>query len=101
MKNIIYKIPLFIGIINLFGYSMYHIHDILKDVLLKEIIFKICFIFQPSYMVLGSGFVSSFGIVLSIILILRKKTSIRLLIISVAINVLYIILNIYWILYSA
>lgn len=101
MKNIIFKVPIVLSLINMFGYFVYHINNYFKDGLFKDILNTVCYIFHPNYMVLFSGFVSIIAIIITVTFIFKKAISFTNGVVSIGLNLAYIILYIHWFIFSA
>ncbi|KNY26498.1 hypothetical protein Bccel_1763 [Pseudobacteroides cellulosolvens ATCC 35603 = DSM 2933] len=101
MKNIIFKIPIILSLINLFGYLMYQLHDYLMDGMIKDIINIVCYIFHPTYMILFSGLISAIAITMSVFFIYRKAISLTNNVVPIVLNLAYIILYVHWFIFSA
>ncbi len=101
MKNIIYKVPIILSLINLFGYLMYHLYDYFMVGVIKDFLNIVCYIFHPTYMILFSGLVSVIAIIITITFISMKAISVINIIVSIVLNLAYAILYIHWFIFSA
>lgn len=101
MKNIILKVPIILGLINLFGYLMYYLSKYFKDGLIKDVLNTVYYVFHPNYMVLFSGLVSMVAIIIAVTFGFWKVISIKNIVVSIILNLAYIILYIHWFVFHA